>query len=95
VKTYAGAKSALSQLKNEIPGAIFVDVSLPEKHVSMLFEELRRLEETKDVPLVVFAPSMSREELGKAAERWGARHLITSAGELGDVFRKIKESSNS
>jgi CheY-like chemotaxis protein len=93
VKTLDVKKSVLGQLGSETAGAIFVDVSLPEAQVAAVFDELRGAESTQGIPVIVFAPQMSREALDEAATRWGTPFQIASGGELGDVLRRIKESA--
>jgi len=91
VATFAGAKSALERIAGEEPDAIFLDVSLPEKHVALVFENLRKSAATKDIPVVLFSPQLTKEALGAAVIRWGARDLIFAASDLDDVLRRIKE----
>jgi len=93
VDTFAGAKSALGRLGEDRPDAIFLDVSLPEKHVAMVFEELKKTAVTKDIPVVLFSPQAGKETLESAVTRWGAKGYISSASDLGDVLRKLKEEA--
>jgi CheY-like chemotaxis protein len=93
VDTFAGAKSALGRIAEDKPDAIFLDISLPEKHVAMIFEELGRSAATKDIPVVLFSPQLGKEDLESAVTRWGAKNLISSASDLDDVLRKIKEEA--
>lgn len=92
VKTLGVTKSALDQLKTEQVEAIFVDVSLPERQVVRVFQELRGADSTKSTPVIIFAPQMSREALGQEAVRWGAQFQIAAAGELGELLRQIRKS---
>jgi DNA-binding response OmpR family regulator len=93
VDTFAGAKSALGRLGEDRPDAIFLDVSLPEKHVAMVFEELKKTAVTKDIPVVLFSPQSGKEALESAVTRWEAKDYISSASDLGDVLRKLKEEA--
>jgi len=93
VDTFAGAKSALEHLAEDRPDAMFLDVSLPEKHVAMVFEELGKTAATKDIPVILFSPQPGKEVLESAVTRWGAKNYISSASDLGDVLRKIKEDA--
>jgi len=91
VDTFAGAKSALECISGDKPDAIFLDVSLPEKHVAVVFEELRRSAATKDIPVVLFSPQLKKEALESAVILWGAKDHVYAASDLDDVLRKIKE----
>jgi CheY-like chemotaxis protein len=91
VKTLRGIDSAQDQLESVEAGAIFVDVSLPETQVGRLFEALRAAEGTRSIPVVVFAPQLSREELGREAARWKTPYSIASVGELVGLLRQMKE----
>jgi CheY-like chemotaxis protein len=93
VDTFAGAKSALGRIAEDRPDAIFLDVSLPEKHVAMVFEELGKSAATKDIPVIIFSPQSGKEALESAVTRWGAKAYISSASDLGDALRKIKEEA--
>lgn len=90
VDTFPGAKSALELLGQVKPDAIFLDASLPEKHLATVFEELKKSEATKDLPVIFFSPQGGKEALESAAGRWGAQGFLTSASDLTEVLNKIK-----
>jgi CheY-like chemotaxis protein len=90
VNTFAGAKSALARLSEERPDAIFLDASLPEKHLTTIFEELNASQSTKAIPVVFLSPVLEKDTLEAAAARWGAMSCISSASDLTEVLRKIK-----
>jgi CheY-like chemotaxis protein len=90
VNTFAGGKGALSHIKIEKPDVIFLDISLPEKHVSLVFEELRKSEMTQAIPVILLATHLSKEETEAEVSRWGARNSISSAADLTEVLHKIK-----
>jgi CheY-like chemotaxis protein len=91
VDTFAGTKSALERVALDRPDAIFLDASLPEKHLATVFGELVRLPVTKDIPVILFSPQGGKEALEKAVKRWGARDSLSSASDLSDVLNRIKE----
>jgi CheY-like chemotaxis protein len=93
VDSFAGAKSALGHIVQDKPDAIFLDISLPEKHVAMIFEELRGSAATEGIPVILFSPQLGVDALASAVSRWGANNYISSASDLGDVLRKIKEQA--
>jgi len=90
VDTFPGAKSALDLLGEVKPDAIFLDASLPEKHLGMVFEELKKSETTKDLPVILFSPQGRKDSLESAAARWGAKGYLTSASDLTEVLNNIK-----
>ncbi len=91
VNSFPGGKSAISQLEKELTDAIFLDVSLPEKHVSAVFEKLNDTETLKSIPVVLMSSQLSVEALEAEAVRRGAHDCLSSASELADVLRRIKE----
>jgi DNA-binding response OmpR family regulator len=91
VDSFAGAKSALERIAGDKPDAIFLDVSLPEKHVALVFEVIRKSAATKDIPVVVFSPHLGKDAVEAAVGRWGAQDHIHAASDLDEVLRKIKE----
>jgi twitching motility two-component system response regulator PilH len=91
VNSFPGGKSAISQLEKEPPDAIFLDVSLPEKHVSAVFETLGGSESLKTIPIVLMSSQLDNEALEQEVVRLGAHDCLTSASELADVLRRIKE----
>lgn len=95
VISFAGAKSALESVAKERPDAIFLDISLPEKHVTLVFDDVGNSESTKDIPIVIFSAQSDKEGLETAIARWGAQGYLTSASEIGDVLRRIKETTGS
>jgi CheY-like chemotaxis protein len=90
VNTFAGGKGALSHIEVEKPDVIFIDVALPEKHVSMVFEELKKSNMTVAVPVILLAAHMSKQEVEAEVSRRGAQSYISSAADLGEVLHKLK-----
>jgi len=90
VNSFAGGKSALSHIEKEKPDVIFLDVSLPQKHVSMVFEELKKSEGTKAIPVILLAPHLSKDAIEVEVSLWGAQSYISSAADLGEVLHKLK-----
>ncbi|MDH7513946.1 MAG: response regulator [Clostridiales bacterium] len=93
VDSFAGGKSALSHAEKEKPDVIFLDVSLPEKHVSAVFEDLKKSKEMENIPVILLSPHRGDEELEKEAAVRGAAGFISSASDLADILRKIKAPS--
>jgi CheY-like chemotaxis protein len=91
VNSFAGGKSALSHAEKEKPDVIFLDITLPKKHVSAVFEELRKSIEMERIPVVLLSPHRGNEELEKEVAAHGAAGFITSASDLANILRKIKE----
>ena len=90
VNSFAGEKGALSHIKMEKPDVIFLDVSLPQKHISMVFEELKKSEMTMAIPIILLASHLSKEDLEMEVLRWGAHDYISSAADLGEILHKLK-----
>ena len=92
VDSFPGAKSALEHIAGDRPDAIFLDVSLPEKHVAMVFLELGKSEATKEIPVILFSAQEGKEALESAVRRWGARDYISTASDLSEVLRRVREN---
>jgi CheY-like chemotaxis protein len=90
VNTFAGGKGALSQIEVEKPDVIFIDVSLPEKHVSMVVEGLKKSKMAATPPVILLASHMNKQEAEAEASRRGAQSYISSASDLGEVLHKLK-----
>ncbi len=91
VKTFAGGKSAVNAMEKDRPDAVFMDASLPEKHLSLVFDKLRQSEGLKLLPVVLLSSQLAGEELDQQVVRWGAHDCLSSSAELGDVLRRIQE----
>jgi CheY-like chemotaxis protein len=91
VKTFAGGKSAVNAMEKDRPDAVFMDASLPEKHLSLVFDKLRQSEALKLLPVVLLSSQLAGEELDQQVVRWGAHDCLSSSAELGDVLRRIQE----
>jgi twitching motility two-component system response regulator PilH len=91
VNSFPGGKSAVSQLEENTPDAIFLDISLPEKHLSTVFEKLNDTESLKSIQVVLMSAQLSAEALEQEVVRRGAHDCLSSASELGDVLRRINE----
>ncbi len=91
VKTFAGGKSAVNAMEKDKPDAVFMDASLPEKHLSLVFDKLRQSEGLKLLPVVLLSSQLAGEELDQQVVRWGAHDCLSSSAELGDVLRRIQE----
>jgi CheY-like chemotaxis protein len=94
VNTFAGAKGALNHIEMEKPDVIFLDVSLPGKHVSMVFEELKKSEMTQAIPVILLASHLSKEEIEAEVSLWRAQNYISSAADLVEVLHNIKGPTN-
>ncbi len=92
VDSFPGGKSALTHIEKEPPDAIFIDVALPEKHISAVLGKLSGSESLKAVPIVLMSSEKKFEELEEEVARRGAHDCITSASELPSVLRRVKES---
>ncbi len=91
VSAFSSAEKCLESLSKQKPDAVLLDISLPEKDVASVFGELVKEEAAGDVPVVIFSPQENKEGLESAVARWGAQGYLTSALEIGNVMRKIKE----
>ncbi len=92
VDSFAGGKSALNYLEKERPDLIILDITLPSKHVSGVMEGLKKSEKAKGIPVVLFSPQASDEEMAREMAAHGAAAYINSTSDLAHVLQKISES---
>ncbi len=93
VSVFGSPRSALESLAKQKPDAIFLDISLPEKHLAAVFSEFVKKEPAEEIPVVIFSPQSNKEALESAVGRLGAQGYLTSALEIANVMRRIKEKA--
>ncbi|MBM3284997.1 MAG: response regulator [Candidatus Aminicenantes bacterium] len=91
VESFAGGKTALSHVEKEKPDAIFLDITLPAKHVSAVFEAMKKSERMQEIPVILLSPQGSDEELKREAASRGAAGYITSASDLADMLQNLNK----
>ncbi len=90
VNTFTGGKGALSHIQMEKPDVIFLDVFLPQKHVSMVFEELKKSASTRVIPVILLTPHLDKDGSEAEVSRWGAQSYVSSAADLVEALHKIE-----
>jgi len=87
------AKQALKQLESQevIPDLIFLDLNMPAMSGLEFLIELKKIENSKDIPVIIFSTS-SHNEIKQEAENLGAYDFITKPhdfNELVHLFQTI------
>lgn len=87
------AKQALEQLESQevVPDLIFLDLNMPAMNGLEFLTQLKKIENSKDIPVIIFSTS-SHKEIKEQAKELGAHDFITKPhdfNELVDLFQLI------
>jgi len=81
--------------KTEKPDLILLDLILPKKDGFEVLEELKKEEETKDIPVIVLTHLEEMEDVQKAIELGARDYLVKANYSLVEVGEKIKKALES
>lgn len=84
-------QSGLEKAQAELPDIILLDIILPKMDGFKMLEELKKIEKTKNIPVILLTNLENMENIQKAFEKGAAAYLIKADFKLEDVERKIKE----
>lgn len=84
-------QAGLEMAQSENPDAILLDIILPKMDGFKVLEEIKKSENTKEIPVVLLTNLESMEDIQKAFEKGAAAYLIKADFKLEDVVGKIKE----
>lgn len=83
--------SVLTQAKADHPDAIVLDLIMPEKDGFQALEELKKDDETKNIPVIVLTALSSDEDREKTKKLGAKKYFIKSNIELSDLTNYLKE----
>lgn len=74
------------------PDLILLDLILPKKDGFEVLEELKRDDQTKDIPVIILTNLESSNDVEKALSLGATTYLVKANYELAEVVKKIKET---
>ena len=76
----------------EIPDLILLDLVLPKMDGFEVLEELKKDDNTKDIPVIVLTNLESSQDIEKALALGANTYLVKANYDLKEVIEKIKEN---
>jgi len=76
--------------KEKTPDLILLDLVLPKMMGFEVLEQLRKDDETKDIPVIVLTNLENLEDVQRATDLGATTYLIKSNYELQEVVQKVK-----
>jgi DNA-binding response OmpR family regulator len=90
-KSALDGETGLAFAKKEKPDLILLDLILPKKDGFEVLAELKKDEETKNIPVIVLTNLEGTEDVEKALELGATTYLVKANYELEEVVQKIKQ----
>ena len=78
------------QLKRDLPDLIFLDLAMPKKSGLDCLQEIRRDEELKDIPVIVYTDSVNTSEIGRA-QKLGAFLYVQKPSSYSQFVKTISD----
>jgi len=91
VKSALDGEIGIRLAKSESPDLILLDIILPKRHGLEVLEELRKDEQTKDIPVIILTNLENIGEIEKAIELGATTYLIKANYSLEEVIEKIQK----
>lgn len=82
----------LKLTKKMKPDLILLDLILPKKDGFEVLQELKKDEETKEIPVIILTNLEGSDDVEKALSLGATTYLVKANYELEEVVRKIKET---
>ena len=82
---------ALEKLKNQRFDILITDIKMPRMDGIVLIENIRRMELTKNLPVIVISSVFEEETLAKVKEAGAQGYIVKSDFERGNLVAKVKE----
>ena len=82
---------ALEKLKNQRFDILITDIKMPRMDGIVLIENVRRMELTKNLPIIVISSVFEEETLAKVKEAGAQGYIVKSDFERGNLVAKVKE----
>jgi len=85
---------ALEKVKQQRYDIVITDIKMPKMDGLVLIENLRRLESTKDIPVIVISSVFEKDIHEKIINAGAQAHIIKSDFERGNLVAKVRELLN-
>lgn len=92
VQSALDGEVGLKLAKKENPDLILLDLILPKKHGLEVLEELRKDQDTKDIPVIILTNLENIEEVEKAIELGATTYLVKANYSLDEVIEKVRKA---
>jgi DNA-binding response OmpR family regulator len=84
-------ESGLNMVKESSPDLVLLDLILPKMDGFTVLEELKKLPETKNTPVIVLTNLDDTEDVQKVLDLGATNYLIKASYNTEDIANKIKE----
>ncbi len=84
-------ESGLNMVKESGPDLVLLDLILPKMDGFTVLEELKKLPETKNTPVIVLTNLDDTEDVQKVLDLGATNYLIKASYNTEDIANKIKE----
>ena len=81
----------LELTKKMKPDLILLDIIMPNKNGFEVLQDLKKDEETKDIPIIILTNLEGSSDVEKAISLGATTYLVKANYELKEVVKKIKE----
>ncbi len=85
-------EAGLRLAKETKPNLILLDLILPKMDGFEILEELKKDENTKDLPVIILTNLESSQDIEKALVLGAKTYLVKANYDLKDVIQKVKEN---
>jgi len=83
------AEETFSQLKSQLPDIIILDILLPGKNGFEILKQLKEMQNTKDIPVVILSNFGQKEEVKKGLELGAEKYLVKATLSLDDILIEV------
>lgn len=83
------ADTTFELLKKDKPDVIILDILLPGKNGYEILEELKKNEETKNIPVVILSNFGQKEEIEKGLKLGAEKYLIKATLTLDEILTEV------
>ncbi|MBD3282493.1 MAG: response regulator [Candidatus Portnoybacteria bacterium] len=91
ILTADNGEEGIVQAKENKPDLILLDLILPKKDGFTVLEELKKGEDTKDIPVIVLTNLEGTGDVEKALSLGATTYLVKANYELDDILKTVKE----
>ncbi|QLC65065.1 response regulator [Flavobacterium sp. LPB0248] len=93
LQTYSGSQNFLNALSDSsvVPSVIFLDLNMPGKNGFDVLEELRKSDDKKDIPVVIYSTSSEPGNIERCLNL-GANCFITKPVLMSDIIKAIEHA---
>lgn len=92
VKSALDGELGLRLAREAKPDIILLDLILPKMDGFEVLDELKKNDETKDIPVIVLTNLESTQDIEKALSLGASNYLVKANYDLKDVVEKVKDN---